>query len=504
MWFSWLCGGSETPRFTRCRRLFLSGVCETRVFSLHFLCLRSTPALYFGVFDLYVMEHAATRPSKPSSNISEIVSKFAKVCKLRSIGVISSENANQKNYHHHHHNYHNPNNNTSSLGEDSSDATEETECYGEKVHPQPVEVLGRSNVCADGEIMKLFDEVSALKLAYVQLQEAHIPYKPEKIMAADELVVSQLEVLCKIKHAYKERKVTNKAKLDSSACSHLQVEIESSERLLEDLKSQVNAKDFEILRLKQKLQELELANVGLVEKIRQISMQKKNARVLSMTTLEDAFKATSKSIHDFAKPLISMMKASGWDLDLAAKSIEDAVVFSKRSHKKYAFEAYIARIMFLGIAFKSYNVDAVMRFDDPIDTLTEFPNSDFAEFCRKKYLLVVHPMLEASFFGNLDHRAFLLSGKHPRTPFYHIFAKMAKWVWVLQGIAASIDPQAKIFTVDRGSKFSDVHMESVEGFEGATVADQEQAIPTVELMVMPGFKVGESFMRSRVYLSDLR
>ncbi|XP_040993801.1 protein GRAVITROPIC IN THE LIGHT 1-like [Juglans microcarpa x Juglans regia] len=447
------------------------------------------------------MEHAATRPSKPSSNISEIVSKFAKVCKLRSIGVISSENANQKN--HHHHNYHNPNNITSSLGEDSSDATEETECYGEKVHPQPVEVLGRSNVCADGEIMKLFDRVSALKLAYVQLQEAHIPYKPEKIMAADELVVAQLEVLCKIKHAYKEKKVTNKAKLDSSACSHLQVEIESSERLLEDLKSQVNVKDVEILRLKQELQELEVANVGLVEKMSQISMEKKNARVLSIT-LEDAFKASSKSIHDFSKPLISLMKASGWDLDLAAKSIEDAVVYSKRSHKKYAFEAYIARIMFFGISFKSYDIDAVMRFDDPIDTLTEYPNSDFAEFCRKKYLLVVHPMLEVSFFGNLDHRAFLLSGKHPRTLFYHIFAKMAKWVWVLQGIAASIDPQAKIFTVDRGSKFSDVYMESVEDLEGATVADQEQVIPRVELMVMPGFKIGESFMRSRVYLSDLR
>ncbi|KAF5446593.1 hypothetical protein F2P56_032209 [Juglans regia] len=448
------------------------------------------------------MEHAATKSSKPFSNISEIVSKFAKLCKLRSIGVGPPENANQQKNHPHHHN---PKNNTSPLGEDSSDASEETKCDREKVHPQPIEVLSRSNVIVygDREVMMLFDTVSALKLAYVQLQEAHIPYKPEKIVAADELVVAQLEALRKIKHAYKEKQFTKKAKFNSSGSSQLQVEIEFGERLLEDLKSQVKAKNSEILHLRQELQELELGNNGLVEKIRQVSLEKKNARVLSITTLEDAFNAASKSIHDFAKPIISLMKASGWDLDLAAKSIAGAVVYSKRSHKKYAFEAYIARRMFYGIGLKSYSVDAVMRLDDPIDALTEYPNSEFAEFCRKKYLLVIHPMLEASFFGNLDHRTFVLSGKHPRTPFYQIFAKMAKWVWAFQGIAASIDPKAKMFTVGRGSLFSDVHMESVEeGMEGAAVADEKYAIPVVGLMVMPGFKIGETLVRSRVYLSD--
>jgi|UniRef100_A0A2N9G0L0 hypothetical protein len=452
------------------------------------------------------MENATIKPSKPSSNISEIVSKFTKVCKLRSIGVFPSENPNHQQHHHHHHSYHKPNSKTSPLGEDSSDDTEEKECDSEKIHPHPIEVSSKSNVCGDGEILKLFDTVSALKFAYVQLQEAHIPYNPDRIIDADELVVAQLEALCKIKRSYKEKQftITNKAKLDSSTCNHLEVEIEYSEKVLEDLKSQVKSKNSEILRLREELQDLELGNKGLVEKMRQISLEK-NTTVSNIPTLEDAFKAASKSIHDFAKPLISLMKASGWDLDQAAKSIEDAVVYSKRSHKKYAFEAYIARKMFCGIASKSYNVDDVMRFDDPIDALTEYPDSDFAKFCGKKYLLVVHPMLEASFFGNLDHRTFVLGGKHPRTPFYQIFAKMAKWVWVLQGIAASINPKAEIFTVKRGSKFSDIHMESVEeDLEGAVVAEEEQAMLRVELVVMPGFKIGEKLLRSRVYLSKLK
>ncbi|XP_062173001.1 protein GRAVITROPIC IN THE LIGHT 1 [Alnus glutinosa] len=450
------------------------------------------------------MEHAATKPSKPSSNISEIVSKFAKVCKLRSIGVFPSENTNHHHRHRHHHSYRDPNDNTPPLGEDSSDATEETECDNEKIHPQPVEVLSRSNVYGDREIMKLFDVVSALKLAYVQLQEAHIPYNPDKIIAADELVVARLEALCKIKRACKERQFTNKAKFDSSASSHLRKEIQFSGMLLEELKSQVKSKNSEILRLRQELQDLELGNMGMVEKMRQLSLEKKNASVLGITTLEDAFEAASRSIHDFAKPLISLMKASGWDLDLAAKSIEDVVVYSKRPHKKYVFEAYIARRMFYGFASKCYNVEVVMRFDDPIDALAEYPNSDFAKFCAEKYLLVVHPMLEASFFGNLDHRTFVLSGKHPRTPFYQIFAKMAKWIWVLQGIAASIDPKAKAFTVHRGSKFSDTYMESVEEPMERAAVDEEQATLKVELMVMPGFKIGETLLKSRVYLSGLK
>ena len=451
------------------------------------------------------MENATFKPSKPSSNISEIVYKFTKVCKLRSIGVFPSESPNQKQHHHQHQSCHNPKNNSAPLVEESSDDTEEKECVSEKIHPQPIEVSSKSNVCGEGEIVKLFDTVSALKFAYIQLQEAHIPYNPDKIIDADQLVVAQLESLCKIKRSYKEKQFTNKAELDSSTCNHLQVEIELSERVLEDLKSQVKAKISEILRLREVLQDLELGNIGLVEKMRQISLEKKIPTVLSIATLEDAFIAATKSIHDFAKPLISLMKASGWDLDRAANSIEDAAVYSKRSHKKYAFEAYIARRMFCGIEYKSYyNVDEIMRFDNPIDALTEYPNSDFAKFCGKMYLLVVHQLLEVSFFGNLDHRAFVLSGKHPRTPFYQIFAKMAKWVWVSQGIAASINPKAKLFTVKRGSKFSDVHMESVEeDMEGAVEAD-EQAMHRVELMVMPGFKIGDTLLRSRVYLSKLK
>ncbi|TKY47242.1 hypothetical protein E2542_SST29301 [Spatholobus suberectus] len=155
------------------------------------------------------------------------------------------------------------------------------------------------------------------------------------------------------------------------------------------------------------------------------------------------------------------MKASGWDLDVAAKWIGNAAVYSKRCGKKHAFEAYIARRMFHGISLTSYDVVDIMKFDDPIDALMENPESDFSQFCRVKYLLVVHPTMEGS-FGNLDHRTLILSGKHPRAEFYQLFAKVAKWIWVLVGSSGSIDPHATVFCVNRESIFSGLYMESIE------------------------------------------
>ncbi|KAH0451604.1 hypothetical protein IEQ34_018903 [Dendrobium chrysotoxum] len=41
-----------------------------------------------------------------------------------------------------------------------------------------------------------------------------------------------------------------------------------------------------------------------------------------------------------------MMKAAGWDLDAAINAIEASVVYARRVHKKYAFEAPICQRLF--------------------------------------------------------------------------------------------------------------------------------------------------------------
>ena len=73
----------------------------------------------------------------------------------------------------------------------------------------------------------------------------------------------------------------------------------------------MKAKDSEIFHLRQKLQDLDLGNAILLEKIRQKCLERNSVRVWNVNTFEDSFKATSKSIHDFAKSVISLMKALG-------------------------------------------------------------------------------------------------------------------------------------------------------------------------------------------------
>jgi len=435
-----------------------------------------------------------TKPVKPNSNISEMVYKFAKVCKLKSIGVFSSEIPNLQHLH-------KPFFNEVVL---SGNSSEEIKCYDQKVHAHNIEVKIKEDGCGDLVILnKIFDAVLDLKYAYLKLQQAHIPYDPKKIVAADDLVVAEIEKLCKLKSEFKEKE-SKKAIINAELSDLLLKEIVVKEVFLGKLKTRKSAKDSKLLRLRRLLHDLEIGNTNLNEKIRQIRLEdRKKSSVLSVDKFQDVFKAASKSIHDFTKPLISLMKASGWDLDMATKSIESDAVYSKRCDKKYAFEAYVARRMFHGNALTSYDVSDVLKFDDPFEALMENPDSDFAKFCQAKYLLVVHPEMEVSFFGSSEYRKFIMSGKHPRTEFYQLFAKMAKWIWILLGSSVTIDPNATMYSVSRGSMFSSLYMESVEEESVSVVlSDEERASYKVQFMIMPGFKIGPMFVKSRVYLSQ--
>jgi hypothetical protein len=437
-----------------------------------------------------------TKQVKPNSNISEMVYKFAKVCKLKSIGVFTSESPNLQHLH-------KPIFNESLLSGNSND---EIKCNDQKVLPSKIEVKTKEESCGDLVILNnIFDVVLDLKFAYLELQKAHIPYDRKKIVAADDIVVAEIEKLCKFKSEYKEKQ-SKKAVINAELSDLLMNEIVAKEDFLGKLKSRKSSKDSKILRLRHLLHDLEIRNENLNEKIRQIRLEhRKKESVLSVAKFQDVFKAASKSIHDFAKPLISLMKASGWDLDMATKSIESDAVYSKKCDKKYAFEAYIARRMFHSIELTSYDVSDVMKFDDPVDALMENPYSDFAKFCQVKYLLVVPPEMEESFFGNLDYHNFVMSGKHPRTEFYQLFAKMAKWIWVLLGSAVTIDPNATMFSVSKGSIFSNLYMESVKKEnEFAILSDEEQGTYKVQFMIMPGFKIGSTIVKSQVYASQHR
>lgn len=407
------------------------------------------------------------------------------------------------------------------------------ESNSQKVHPQPMEeAMNQNPEAVEALISKLFTNISSLKSAYIQLQAAHTPYDPDKIQAADKLVISELKNLSELKHFYREK--NPKPVCVSPQDSRLAAEIQEQQSLLKTyevmvkkFQSEIQNKDSEVYQLQQQIEEANQRRAKLEKnlKLRGLSTKESESSTdengffpvdLTPDLFTSAVEAAFKAIHDFSKPLINMMKAAGWDLDAAANSIEPNVLYAKRAHKKYAFESHICQRMFSGFQHENFSVKSdnlivtkesffhqflALREMDPLDMLGQNPDSIFGKFCRSKYLVVVHPKMEASFFGNLDQRNHVMGGGHPRTPFYQAFLKLAKSIWLLHRLAYSFEPNAKVFQVKRGTEFSEVYMDSVVK---NLIMDESDQKPKVGLMVMPGFSFGGSVIQSRVYLSGMK
>ncbi|XP_008792264.3 protein GRAVITROPIC IN THE LIGHT 1 [Phoenix dactylifera] len=432
------------------------------------------------------MDSVPPRTTKNSSNVPGVFLHISKLCKLKSVGVSHNEIPKPTN--------------DSSV--DSSSAGEANCCVDSrdwKIHPQPLEGtwISSSGCLEEAVLSRLFITVSALKSAYVQLQQAHIPYEPKKILVADELMVSELESLSELEHLYGK-----KHQCDSNFQSSLCLKIQEHQEMVAELQTKIQCRESNIAHLRSEVEELERKNAELERNMKQQVLPEEELfplrQELTPALFSEVFKFTSKSIHDFAKPLISLMKASGWNLDEAANLISDSVIYAERSHKKFAFEAYLSRVM-LGdaqdVCFSLEQLDRVMSFRDPFDALMEDPDSNFGRFCWSKYVVAVPSKMERSFFGNLDQRAFVLSGGHPRTPFYQAFTRMARWIWALLVMVHSFIPRAEMFYVRRGDDYSKNYMESVVNQVSTEKGEQLK----VGFTVMPGFKIGSAIIRCRVY-----
>lgn len=454
------------------------------------------------------------------ANITDIVQKFARVCRLRSIGVFSEENQR-------------PSSENSSDVTAISKETDDNENESQKVYPQPSDEKNPKSEALETLISKLFANISALKAAYVELQAAHMPYDPEKIQKADMAVIGELKNLSELKHSYREKE---KPPTCSDEDSHLLAEIQEQQSMLKTyevmvkkFQAQIQSRDLELEKLREELREATEKKGKLEKTLRQKSFKDAVGYVSneSLTLTPQFFistvQAAAKAAHDFTKLIINMMKTAEWDLDAAANSIEPGILYAKRAHKKYAFESYVCQRMFSGFENENFYVtdslpaildpekqrhDFMAQFQDmqsrdPFDVLAIGPDCLFGKFCHSKYLHIVHPKMEESFFGNLDQRNHVLNGGHPRTPFYQAFLKLAKPVWLVHRLAFCFDPKVNIFQVRKGTDFSEVYMESI--VKNVELADNSVGLrPKVGFTVVPGFRVGKTIIQCHVYLTGMK
>lgn len=376
-------------------------------------------------------------------------------------------------------------------------------------------------------LKETFSTVSHLKTSYAKLQAAHIPYDAEKLQVADKEVIKEMKKLSELKLYYKQ----NIASGDSSG-SENQIGLSYEETSTRALQIEIAQKNSEIESLKK-----DLENVKMRKAEHRRSDRRKSAREDGPTIklLETCVQKMRESARGFTKSLISLMKSAEWDLDAAVNSIEPGINYTMESHKKLAFQSYVCMRMFSGFENENFYLtgslssiidpekhrnDCFRQFlnmqgMEPLELVSNLtPDNLFGKFCMKKFLNVVHPRMEESFFGNLEHRHQIARGLHPRSQFYSLFLKFAKSVWLVHRLAFSFDPPLSIFHVKKGVDFDGSYMDSLNSVNmihdvDNTVASEANALqlpekpnPTiVGFTVMPGFRVSKkAIVRCQVYV----
>ncbi|GFZ05083.1 hypothetical protein Acr_17g0006550 [Actinidia rufa] len=423
------------------------------------------------------VERTAATPSK-----SRLARTFAKVLHIRAVTGVAPVDGIHKIKSHEKVKHDRLNNGSQSVHDDN-----------EKLqHTKAVEAF----------LSKLFASISTVKAAYAQLQFSQSPYDADGIQAADEMVVSELKNLSELKQSYVKKQ------LDESSPAKTQLLAE-----LQEQKKRSWRKPIE----RNKLIEKRLNSSGLLSVPDNLQLSS-----LSPSHFITVLRQTTKSIRSFVRFMINEMELAGWDLDAAAMAIEP-VRYWNPNHKCFAFESFVCREMFDGFNYPNFSNPNESLTDQQkrkqktkqkqkqifFDRFTELksmktreylalkPKSTFGKFCFTKYLELVHPKMESSLFGNLNHRDLVSSGEHPETTFYATFAEMAKRVWLLRCLAFSFEPEASIFRVGNKCRFSEVYMESMN--DEAFLSPETD--PLVAFTVVPGFKIGKTAIQCQVYLS---
>ncbi|RCV36217.1 hypothetical protein SETIT_7G300500v2 [Setaria italica] len=359
-------------------------------------------------------------------------------------------------------------------------------------------------------LIRLFEAMGSLKSAYVKLQKAHFPYDPAKIAFADEIITSELD------------SVTALQCLCSSS-SGIGSLVNERWSFVQELEAEARKRDSDIVLLKRELEALQRENSKLNKQIKSTKKPSsvkhpdkgfgvpKELATATPSALLEMFKVASASVHDFAEMIASSMPVS------SDNCVSDADA-GEQSWRRYSLEAHLWRTM-LGattgteeeeeeeeaeLKISAARFDRIMRFCDPMDALMQYPSSSFSRFCRSRYLAAVPPETEAAMFGNLDQRAFVSRGGHPRTWFYRAFATTARSAWALRVVMARCVEHGihgvRMFYARRGSEYAEEWMQSVAApASGVREGDMEEKL-AVAFTVTPGVKVGDTVVKCRVLL----
>ncbi|XP_035841428.1 protein GRAVITROPIC IN THE LIGHT 1 [Helianthus annuus] len=354
----------------------------------------------------------------------------------------------------------------------------------------------RNRAAMEAFVAKLFATISSLKAAYAELQAAQFPYNGEAVQCADQGVVDELKRISEMKRMFLKKQVD----VSQAHVTLLLSEIEEQQSLMKmyeitmnKMEREIKSKDFEISSLKTQLSEITSVNKSIETKLNSSACFPLRDDVtlhnLTPTHFVDVLHYALRSVRSFVKVLVRDMINAHWDIDAAVQAIDPTIIFAKPAYSNSNNKV------------RWFNRFKRMKSVTTQQLLKENPKSIFGKFTRAKYMRLVHPKMEASLYGNLSQRKTLNTWQYPDTVFFGAFTEMARRVWVLRCLAAAFEKEVSVFMVRKGSRFSEVFMESVTDEAVVTGGGGEVR---VGFTVVPGFKIGDTVVQSQVFVLPAR
>lgn len=389
------------------------------------------------------------------------------------------------------------------------------------------EVKSKNRAAMEAFVAKLFATISTIKASYAELQMAQFPkYNGEAIQLADQGVVDELRKLSELKQRFLKKQVDSSPPHVTLLLTEIQEQqslMKMYEITIKKMEAEIEAKKHKLLNLQGELKDTMLKNKSLEKKLNSSGCFSILENInLSASNPKDfilVLQYATRSVRSFVKLLVQEMESSSWNIDVAVDSIHPNLSFSNKNHKCFVFESFVCQEMFQGFenptfslqndqscdSFVPYHIDQFKKLKsvNSVSFLKTHPNSSFAKFTRSKYLRLVHPKMEASFYGNLKQRKMINAWEFPETPFFESFAEMARRVWILHCLALSFGngKELSVFQAGKKCRFSEVYMESVVSNESSSAGDRGF---TVAFTVVPGFKIGKTVVQSQVFLSPAK
>ncbi|KAJ0018917.1 hypothetical protein Pint_10336 [Pistacia integerrima] len=395
---------------------------------------------------------------------------------------------------------------------------------------KPGDPRARHRAVMEALVAKLFAGITSIKAAYAELQMAQYPYNSEAIHVADQAVVDELKAISELKRAFlkKELDLSPQVTIMLAEIQEQQSLMKTYGITIKKLEAEVEMKESAISELEKQLQEAIAFNKTIEKRLNASGpisiLDNLQLSALNPSHFVQFLHYTLRSVRNFVKLMNKEMESAHWDLDAAAKVIEPEAIFSKPSHKYFAFESFVCKAMLEGFNFPNFSPTTESQSFNKVPReqyLNEFKklksvnvkhflsqkqnsNSSFAKFTRAKYLHLVHAKMECSLFGNLNQRKQINGGDFPDSVFFIYFSEMARRAWLLHRLAFSFDQEVNIFQVPRNCRFSEVYMENVSDDSIVSCEIPDSGVDfRVHFTVVPGFKIGKTVIQSQVYLSPV-